>query len=166
MKKSNKLFVTLLIASVSSLFISCSSDVDATKLVGTWGCTHSSLIVENSDYNYNDSRIDDYVGSVITFNDGGTITIPKGKFFSIEDGQTWMVDGNNLLIKGGSFYYIYDIQSGGGGYSVSSWIYVGDWEIERLTKNELKIKMVSERIECYGEALDLTATFELEFKRQ
>lgn len=94
------------IAALSLSLVSCS--VDNEDIIGTWGCTYSlKEIKDNIEPQRNEVEKDKYYGYVIVFNADGTITCPQGRIFGIYDGDTWMIDGNQLVIDR---TYVWDIK--------------------------------------------------------
>ena len=102
MKKKIKLMGLLMCFVATSMMVSCNKDeVNSANIVGTWGCVHSRKI---SSRGVNDANEDNARGDIVKFNEDGTYTsnIPYPPFNSESD-ETWMIDGNTLILNGGSY---------------------------------------------------------------
>lgn len=96
----------LLCIAALGMMTSCSKD-DTTEngsasIIGTWGCVHSYLHYWGTDYqgeDYDEERTDSYKGNVVSFKNDGSYTASKSWSMHFDDdGGTWMIDGNSLIV--------------------------------------------------------------------
>lgn len=102
-----KLMGLLLCFMAASAMVSCTDDNNengtvSASIVGTWGCVHSYLHYWGTDYqgnDYDEERTDSYKGNVVNFKDDGSYTASKSWSMHFDDdGGTWMIDGNSLIV--------------------------------------------------------------------